>query len=834
MVILYEFYILIDSIFREIKKDMLQKKPTFIILSLCYLLFSLMTPLSAIAEEKLKVKMGIFQFSPMNSLDEAGEAAGIYIDLIEHIAQKEGWIVDYEPGTWDEGLTRVKNGNIDLMPSIAFSKARDKLIDFNHESVVTVWGEVYLRPGSGVQNILDFDGKTIAIMKGDISGDNFKTKVKNFNIKCTFIECSSHDTVLQQVEKKKALGGVVPNIFGLTHYKKYNLVKSSIIFSPFSIYFGAPDGKGSLLSTIDLYLKEWKSDKNSFYYETLNYWLAGEQFEKEIIPKWLLISVAFAIGMAGFLVIRVKYLKTRVNIGTHELIESEEKYRTLYESSRDAIMTLAPPTWLFTSGNPATVKLFRMRDEAEFISFALWQLSPPEQPNGEPSDKKAMEMIETAMRDGSHFFEWTHCHSDNTPFPAEVLLTRMEQKGQMLIQATIRDITERKQAEKAKIKLEEQLSQSQKMESIGTLAGGIAHDFNNILSPIMIHSEMAIDDLPPDSPLQLSMKEIYKAGERARDLVKQILTFSRKRETSSTNLKVGPILKETIKMFRSATPVTIEIIQKIETDNDVIHSNPTQIQQVILNLCTNAVHAMKEKGGILEIGLDEININSSSAPQFQDLKPGPYLKLIFKDTGHGIDEDKIKSIFEPYYTTKGVGEGTGMGLAMVHGIIKHSGGKITVRSEVGKGTTFEVILPRVELDDPIEKEVKTDTPKGSESILIVDDEEAAVKANQQMLEKLGYNVTAKTNSLKALETFKNNPTRFDMVITDMTMPDITGKDLAREMISIRPDIPVIICTGFSNQIDEKKAKEMGIRAFIIKPIVMRKMAQTIRDVLDKK
>jgi len=392
----------------------------------------------------------------------------------------------------------------------------------------------------------------------------------------------------------------------------------------------------------------------------------------------------------------------------------------------------------------------------------------------------------------------------------------------------------RHRSEEDRIQMEGLLIQAQKMESIGTLAGGVAHDFNNILSPIMIHSEMAMEELPPDSPLQFNLKEIFKAGGRARDLVKQILTFSRKKETTLTKFMITPTLKETIKMLRSTTPATIEITQKIETDNDVIYADPTQIYQVILNLCTNAVHAMKEKGGVLEIGLNEIELDSSSPSHFNELKPGSYLRLRVKDTGHGIDEETLKNIFEPYFTTKGVGEGTGLGLSLIHGIVKDSSGVIIVDSEIGKGTTFDIILPIIESDAPAMKKEKTILQKSSEKILFVDDEVAIVNAHQLMLESLGYQVTARTSSIEALEAFRNNPAEFDLVFTDMAMPNMTGKDLTRKLISIRPDIPIILCTGFSEQIDKDRAKEMGINAFVMKPIVMRDMANTIREVLDKK
>lgn len=396
---------------------------------------------------------------------------------------------------------------------------------------------------------------------------------------------------------------------------------------------------------------------------------------------------------------------------------------------------------------------------------------------------------------------------------------------------TVEDISEYKRTEKEKAALLVQLQQAQKMEAIGTLAGGIAHDFNNILSPIMIHSEMVMSDLPPDSPLHFNLKEIYKAGGRARDLVKQILTFGRQTEHKRTPLKVGIIVKEVLKLLRSSLPATIEIHQNIATESDTVLIDPTQINQLLVILCTNSGHAMREKGGILEVNLVDEYLDSDAASNFPDLSPGPYLRLTVSDTGHGMDDETMKRIFTPYFTTKGFGEGTGMGLAVVHGILKSSGGDISVESEPGKGTSFHALLPIIEAEvSPITEPV-VDLPRGTERILFIDDEKAAIDAIQPMLTNLGYKVTSRTSSIEALEAFKNKFDAFDLVITDQTMPNMTGKELTQKLMKIRPDIPIILCTGYSEMIDEEEAKEMGI-SFVMKPIIMREIANTIRQVLD--
>ncbi|MBN1906250.1 MAG: PAS domain S-box protein [Deltaproteobacteria bacterium] len=394
------------------------------------------------------------------------------------------------------------------------------------------------------------------------------------------------------------------------------------------------------------------------------------------------------------------------------------------------------------------------------------------------------------------------------------------------------DITDRVRAEEKRKDIEAQLRQAHKMEGIGTLAGGIAHDFNNILTPILLHSEMIMMSLDSNAPLLNDIKEIYKSAERARDLVKQILTFSRKRPEEKIVLKASLLLKEIINFLRATIPAIIEIRFDNRAEHDMVLADPTQLNQIVLNLCTNAAYAMKDNGGLLEISLENEHVPEEKANRFIGLKPGYYLKLSVKDTGTGISPQVKEKIFEPYFTTKAVGEGTGFGLAIVHSIVQSYGGQIIVDSEVGAGSTFTVYLPAKKIEIATVKPITTEIPRGDESILIVDDEKPIVNIMKKYLETIGYKVTTRTSSSEALETFRDTPDAFDLVITDMTMPVITGESLAKVLLDIKPELPVILCTGFSNKIDEKKAKEIGISAFIMKPIVMGDLARTIRKVMD--
>ncbi|MBW1726663.1 MAG: response regulator [Deltaproteobacteria bacterium] len=395
------------------------------------------------------------------------------------------------------------------------------------------------------------------------------------------------------------------------------------------------------------------------------------------------------------------------------------------------------------------------------------------------------------------------------------------------------EIEERKIAEEEKTKLQSQLQQVQKMESIGTLAGGIAHDFNNMLGIIVGNTELAMDDVPEWNPARHNLEEIRTASMSARDVVKQILAFSRQSPQQMKPVRISPIIKESLKLLRSSIPKTIEIHQNISSKSDTVRADPTQINRVLINLCTNAAHAMGEKAGVLEVSLEDIEMDEDSAIHYYDLSSGKYVRLTVSDTGHGIEPKTLERIFDPYFTTKKLGEGSGMGLSVIHGIVKTHGGGISVSSEPGKGTVFHVLFPCIEDEPEPEVDVAVEIPRGKERILFVDDEKAMVDAIQPMIERLGYKVNSRTSSIEALEAFRANPRRFDLVITDFTMPNMTGMELAKELLKLRSDIPIILCTGYSEHINEDKAKGSGIRAFVMKPVVLDEIANTIRKVLDQ-
>lgn len=521
------------------------------------------------------------------------------------------------------------------------------------------------------------------------------------------------------------------------------------------------------------------------------------------------------------------YLKARNAQLFEELRISEERFRTLFEQAADSIVLVDPKTWMLHDFNAMTyANLGYTRDDLKEVK--VYELA------AEISREEMRKHLEKSLENGTGTFTMRLEAKDAGLHDFLMKFKRVSIHGSTYLLGILRDITEEVCLREKEKKLEAELRQLYKMEAIGTLAGGIAHDFNNILGIIMGNAEMALLDAQRESPRYKHMQKVMEATLRARDLVQQILVFSRRSEYEKRPLGIASIIKDSFKLLRSSLPSTVEIRQTMEIPpaEDSVLADPIQIHQILMNLCTNASYAMRETGGVLEVTYSATELAGDAPDMPPDLNPGRYVVLTIRDTGRGMSPEVMDRIFEPYFTTKKQEEGTGLGLAVVHGIVKEHGGAITVSSVPGKGSTFRIFFPRWHGDAVVlREETREPLQKGKESILLVDDEPALLETVRRMLEQLGYSVVSRSSVLDALEAFHVRPDAFDLVITDQTMPKMTGIELTRRITAVRPDLPVILCTGFSDGLTFEKLKAAGVRAFIMKPIAMHDIACTIRKVL---
>ncbi len=561
--------------------------------------------------------------------------------------------------------------------------------------------------------------------------------------------------------------------------------------------------------------------------------LENHETEKLPTPQHPLISdKELHRGYTGVLAKKLDQKVRQLEEEKKRLAKSEKKYRRLVEALRDDYFFYTRDTnGMFTYISPSIENVLGYTQQEIKVHFTEYLTDSPINHAAVGYTEQSMKGIKLPP------YEVEIYHKNGSINRLEVTEEPvLDKQGQVTaVEGIANDITKRIFAERQLAKAQESLQQSQKLEAIGTLAGGIAHDFNNILTPIIGYTEISQLGLPEGSKGWQNSQEVLNAANQAKELIKQILTFSRRTETEKKPVLLQSLVKEALQLLRASIPSTIEIRESVDPNCDAISANPTQMHQILMNLCTNAYYAMRDQGGILVISLAEMDITPDNYIANLDLPTGKYLRLEVSDTGTGIEKDKQERIFEPYFTTKPMDDGTGLGLSVVHGIVTSHSGHITVYSEPDQGSTFHVYLPVIVKHQTREEPLLAEEVSGGpERILLVDDDEKIGCLEKEQLESLGYQVTALTSGVEAVETFRKAPQDIDIVITDMTMPNITGAELSQELLKIKPDIPIILCTGFSELIDKDKATALGIQKYLMKPVGRKDLARAVRKVLDKK
>ena len=770
-------------------------------------------------------------FPPMNLLDKDRNLTGFGQELADAVGRAVGLEIKHiHSSHWNQVLQWLDSGKADFIHDAGYTKERDLFLDYS-KPILEMQEMIFVR--SDQFDISGFDslkGKTVSCVDRHISHLYLQSFPEIF---CHVVKTPVEG--LYELISGKVDAFVYPEQIVVYLSQRLRLKdKIKTIGDPLRTLTWSmvvKEGNEEVLALLNRGID--KVRETNEYDRIYNKWWGKKLFvgysKREVVIIsfiTVLVSVIF-ISLVALLFHNYQLQSGRRKL-EREILErkgaeralrkNEEKYRLLVNNANDGILIIQDERVKFF--NPIALDLTGYAaDELLDMPFSLFI---HHRDRSLVLDKYKKRIAGKSVS-STYNSRLVTKRGEKRWIQVNAVRTTWEDKYATL--TFIRDITQLKDAEA-------RLQQAEKMESIGNLAGGIAHDFNNILSSIIGFTELALDEVEKDTTIEDSLQEVYTAGKRAKDLVRQILAFARQSDETLKPMNIDAIAREVLKFIRSSIPATIEIKQHIDSDS-LTMGNATQIHQVLMNLCTNAADAMEDKGGVLELTLNDISVDRTITGEKLDLQSGQYLEIKVSDTGTGIDPEIIEKIFEPYFTTKAPGEGTGMGLSMAHGIIESYGGRITAESELGKGSTFTIYLPVTRKRNEHRSYETEKLPSGSERVLFVDDEAPLVKMGSQILERLGYSVQTRTSSLEALALFRSKPDAFDLVVTDMTMPNMTGDKLAAEIMSIRPDIPVILCTGYSKKISDESAAEIGIKAFAYKPIIKMDLATTVRKALDE-
>ena len=802
----------------------------YIIVAISGLLVFL-SSISLFAAEPRVVRVGAFNYYPAIFRDNDGVVKGFYVDALADIAQKENIRFEYVYGSWNEGLERIKSGEVDVLTSAAYTADRAKFLDYTVTPLLTVWGELYTPLSSGIDDIREVQGKKIAVMKGDFNAHNFIALVQKFHISCEFVELPGFDDVFKAVASGLADAGVVNNTYGVATQAEYGLRSTGIIFNPFDIFFAvAKDKNQPLLALLESNLANWRHQADSPYNKARNKWLHPKS-TVIVTPNWVVPAIVACALLALVAVVFVVVLRKQVRRKTASIVESAEKYKGLSDRL-DAILTAVPDILMEVDVN----RVYTWANIAgiQFFGDAVVGTEAARYFAGEQDTYQKTQPLLDGSEQVIYLESWQRRKDGEIRLLGWWCKAVLDEEGRVTGGlSTARDITESKLAEDERVKLEGQLHQAQKMESIGRLAGGIAHDFNNMLSVILGHAEITLMRIDPNQPVYTSLKEISRAAERSADLTRQLLGFARKQPVAPEVIDLNESLAGLLSMLQRLIGENIQISWKPGSNLWSVMMDSSQIDQIMANLCVNARDAITDLGTI-SIATENCSIeDSNSNPSY--VSPGDYVRILVSDTGPGMDEATLEHIFEPFFTTKGIGEGTGLGLATVYGIVKQNNGFINVWSEPGAGTTFTLYFPRHQgaVEQAVEKGVKL-IQQGRETILLVEDEPAILEMTAMILTELGYNVLKAVTASDAIRMAREHGGEIDLLLSDVIMPEMNGRDLANNLHFSYPEMKRLFMSGYTADIISSHGVLYGGIHFIQKPFQLSVLAAKLREVLDER
>ena len=833
------------------------------------------------AAPRREVRVGVFPHAPAISMGADNKAQGFYVDMLREVAAKENWELHFVPGTWQDGLDRIRSGQVDLLTAVAYTPERDAYLDYGVESSFMVWSILYAHPKSGIQTVLDVLNRRIGLMVGDENGEHFRDLCTQFNLPVTYQQFGSFDEVMRAVESGQVDGGVVTNIYGYSHESQFRVERTPVVFSPFNIYFAVGQGRNAeLLRALDTYLGEGKRDSESGYQRALNRWLAPQG--KTGLPTWAKRTGLAILAALGVAILVALAFRRRVDSATaeirilnegleHELAEKhrmEERILTVAASvsastgetflqdlvkhlalATDADAALISKIVHTPEGNRVqTLSVFQDGQVVDNLDYPLTG-TPCERvvkgefcmiPEGVQAQFPAAEMLKRLQAQAYVGAPLLDSHNKMLGVLAVVHRTPLAATGGLasllkIFSSRAAAELDRRDSEGARQVLERQMQHAQKLESLGVLAGGIAHDFNNLLTAMLGHMNVAQMKLAPESPAVPHLESLERIIHRAADLTRQMLAYSGKGRFVVRAYDMNHVVQEVTHLLEVSISKKIALRFDLATGLPAVEADAAQIQQVIMNLVTNAADAIGDREGTIRLTTGTLQLDRAYLDQVfqgQGLRPGPYVTIEVGDSGCGMAPEVLDRIFEPFFTTKVAGRGLGLSATM--GILKGHRAGMRIYSEPGRGTTFKLLFPTIE-GKREEEAIQIAVPAlvGRATVLLVDDEEMIREAATAVLESLGLTVVTAADGLEALEVVQRTDLKVDVVLMDLTMPHMDGREAFHAIRRIHPHMPVILSSGYNEQESVQAFMGRGLAAFLQKPYTLRALERTVLEVLAK-